>query len=265
MIIYTLYKKTHNKTGLQYLGYTKQEDPHKYLGSGIVWNWHIEKHGYDVTTEILFQTEDRTQIKTMGQYYSRLWNIIEEVDKHGKRTWANLKEEDGQGGSMPGKLNGMYGKTFWNNGIIQVGSDVCPGDDWVQGRINGPTKGKSWWNNGIESTMAELAPGPDWSLGRLSGSVWWTNGTEEKKLQESPGPEWYAGRLKTNSIKGYKVYNNGTEETRAKNCPGPLWKAGALTGKTTGRKHYNNGVINKMFKEYPGNGWVLGYSKSLSR
>jgi len=31
-----LYKKTHNETGLQYLGKTIR-DPHKYPGSGLYW------------------------------------------------------------------------------------------------------------------------------------------------------------------------------------------------------------------------------------
>jgi len=52
MTIYYLYIKTHNITGLKYLGYTKRKDPYKYKGSGDYWTKHINKHGYDVTTEI---------------------------------------------------------------------------------------------------------------------------------------------------------------------------------------------------------------------
>jgi len=51
MTIY-LYLKTHNKTGLKYLGKTIQ-NPYKYQGSGEYWIPHIKKHGYDVTTKIL--------------------------------------------------------------------------------------------------------------------------------------------------------------------------------------------------------------------
>jgi len=43
-----LYLKTHNITGLKYLGKTTQE-PHKYWGSGIDWLLHIKKYGYNVT------------------------------------------------------------------------------------------------------------------------------------------------------------------------------------------------------------------------
>lgn len=42
MTIY-LYLKTHNKTGLKYLGKTVSVDPHLYQGSGTIWRRHIKK------------------------------------------------------------------------------------------------------------------------------------------------------------------------------------------------------------------------------
>lgn len=103
MTIY-LYKKTHNKTGLNYLGKTTQ-DPFTYKGSGKRWGNHINKHGYDVTTEILRECQTNEEVKEWGLYYSALWNIVE------SREWANLKEEYGDGGGIRGEGNGMYGKT----------------------------------------------------------------------------------------------------------------------------------------------------------
>jgi len=97
MIIY-LYKKTHNKTGLQYLGKTKSTNPHLYQGSGTYWTDHINVHGYDVTTEILRECSSNEEVKEWGIYYSQLWNIVDERDEFGKKTWANLKEETGDGG-----------------------------------------------------------------------------------------------------------------------------------------------------------------------
>jgi hypothetical protein len=90
MTIY-LYKKTHNQTGLQYLGKT-EKDPHLYQGSGKRWLPHIKKHGNDVTTEILKECTTNDEVKEWGLYYSRLWNIVENDD------WANLTEEGGEGG-----------------------------------------------------------------------------------------------------------------------------------------------------------------------
>lgn len=90
MTIY-LYKKTHNKTGLQYLGKTSRKDPHKYKGSGKYWKRHIKKHGYDVSTEILRECQTNEEVKEWGLYYSNLWDIVESVN------WANFKPETGDG------------------------------------------------------------------------------------------------------------------------------------------------------------------------
>jgi transposase len=72
MSIIYLYKKIHNKTGLQYLGKTISSDPHKYQGSGTHWKKHIKKHGYDVTTEILRECFSKEEVKEWGLYYSKL-------------------------------------------------------------------------------------------------------------------------------------------------------------------------------------------------
>lgn len=87
-----LYVKTHNTTGLKYLGKTSAVNPYSYKGSGKYWTNHIKKHGYNVTTEILFQSTDSAEIKQQGLHYSKLWNIVE------SKEWANLKEESGDGG-----------------------------------------------------------------------------------------------------------------------------------------------------------------------
>lgn len=86
-----LYVKTHNKTGLKYLGTTKQ-DPYKYVGSGIRWRNHLKKHGIDISTEILCESLDASYIRQQGIYYSQLWNIVDSQE------WANLKIEEGDGG-----------------------------------------------------------------------------------------------------------------------------------------------------------------------
>ena len=98
MTIYYLYIKTHNITGLKYLGYTKQ-DPCKYKGSGKHWTNHIKKHGYDVTTEILKECSTKDEIKEWGLYYSNIWDIVEAKNEQGDKIWANLKPEEGDGGT----------------------------------------------------------------------------------------------------------------------------------------------------------------------
>ena len=91
MTIY-LYVKTHRKTGLKYLGKTKQKDPHQYRGSGKYWKDHIKKHGYDVDTEILRECQSNEEVRQWGLYYSELWQVV------ASNKWANLKEESGDGG-----------------------------------------------------------------------------------------------------------------------------------------------------------------------
>jgi len=91
-----LYVKTHNKTGLKYLGKTVR-NPYSYKGSGTRWINHIKKHGNDVKTQILFETNDKEKLKEIGLYYSELWNIVESNE------WANIKPENGDGGGAKGK------------------------------------------------------------------------------------------------------------------------------------------------------------------
>ena len=125
MSIY-LYKKTHRKTGLKYLGKTKSTDPHAYPGSGLYWTRHLNEHGYDYDTEIIKECQSNEEIREWGLYYSKLWNIVE------SKEWANLKPEYGDGGyeshteeirkrmkenhaDVSGSNNPMYGKKGTNN------------------------------------------------------------------------------------------------------------------------------------------------------
>jgi DNA-binding NtrC family response regulator len=85
-----LYKKTHKITGMQYLGVTTQ-NPFRYTGSGLEWKQHIKQYGNYVTTEILFESENRIEIREKGLYYTCLWNIIESSE------FANNWREDGHG------------------------------------------------------------------------------------------------------------------------------------------------------------------------
>ncbi|HET8688350.1 MAG TPA: hypothetical protein VFM18_17205 [Methanosarcina sp.] len=89
--MYSLYVKTHNKTGLKYLGQTSQ-NPHEYTGSGLRWLNHLAVHGNDVTTEVIFESEDKIEIGSKGKYYSQLWNVVEDYN------WANIVPEEGSGG-----------------------------------------------------------------------------------------------------------------------------------------------------------------------
>jgi hypothetical protein len=100
-----LYIKIHNKTGLKYLGKTIKSDVHKYKGSGQYWKKHIKKNGYDVSTYVIYQTQDPEQFEKVATFYSSIFNIVE------SKEWANFCMETGKGAGMIGSRNGMYGRT----------------------------------------------------------------------------------------------------------------------------------------------------------
>jgi hypothetical protein len=89
--------KTHNITGLKYLCKTSKSDYHKYTGSGIYWKDHLKLHGRDFTTELLKECKNNEEVRIWGQYYSTLWNVVNAKDSVGKKIWANLVPEEGQG------------------------------------------------------------------------------------------------------------------------------------------------------------------------
>lgn len=86
-----LYIKTHNITGLKYLGKTVQ-DPYTYKGSGKRWLNHLKKHGNNVTTEIIGQFTTIEELKQVSIPLSENLNIVD------SKQWANLRPESGDGG-----------------------------------------------------------------------------------------------------------------------------------------------------------------------
>jgi len=96
--MYYLYVKTHNKTGLKYLGQTIR-NPFKYKGSGKRWQNHINFHGYDVITSILLITEIKQEMIDTAIFFSNLFNIVKSNE------WANIVAETGNGfGSEQSKM-----------------------------------------------------------------------------------------------------------------------------------------------------------------
>ncbi len=91
MSIYSLYIKTHNQTGLKYLGRTIKEDVCNYRGSGKHWIRHIKKHGYDVTTDILSRCKTLEELECCGLFFSKMFDVVASPE------WANLIPESGDG------------------------------------------------------------------------------------------------------------------------------------------------------------------------
>jgi hypothetical protein len=84
--------KTHNKTKLKYLCKCTNRDPYKYKGSGVYWKRHLKDHGSDITTEVIFQTEDLNEFNSACLRYSKEFNVKDSDE------WANLIEENGLDG-----------------------------------------------------------------------------------------------------------------------------------------------------------------------
>ena len=93
MTIY-LYVKTHNKTGLKYLGKTTK-DPYTYLGSGVDWKIHLKEYGKPHSTQVIRECQTNQELNKWGRYYSNLWNVSESLD------WANRIPETGGGNCRP--------------------------------------------------------------------------------------------------------------------------------------------------------------------
>jgi hypothetical protein len=116
MTIYYLIVKTHKITGLKYLCQTKRQNPHEYLGSGTHWKRHLNKHGTDIFTEIIRECQSKDELTKWGLHYSELWNVVAAKNEHGKKIWANLKPESGEGG-MTDEIHARGEKTKKENGI----------------------------------------------------------------------------------------------------------------------------------------------------
>jgi hypothetical protein len=95
--------KTHSVTGLKYLCITKK-DPYKYNGSGLYWQKHLKEHGTSHTTEVLMECSSKDEVREWGLYYSHLWDVVRARDESGRKIWANLKPEEGDGAAS-GEFN----------------------------------------------------------------------------------------------------------------------------------------------------------------
>lgn len=195
-----LYVKTHNKTGLKYLGKTSQPNPFAYKGSGKYWRLHLKKHGNDVSTEILFESNDNDEIKRVGLYYSHLWNIVDSND------WANLKPESGDGGGFgaqnsPAYLEAMKarkGIPTWNAGLTKyTNQSLAEASAKKKGRPthNKGKPGKSRIPDADECRRRVATRRAKNAYGQSKGLKWFNNGVEEKMLAEAPNNTWTQGRI----------------------------------------------------------------------
>ena len=99
-----VYEKTHNATGKKYVGISTR-DTDKYVGSGTAWKEHLEEHGYDIKTEILYTTSSQSDLTEFCDAYSKEKNIVESDE------YLNIVAE--RGGSLGGEANPNYKNGRW--------------------------------------------------------------------------------------------------------------------------------------------------------
>ena len=186
-----LYVKTHQKTGLKYLGMTTKSDPHKYKGSGKMWCQHLKQHGAIYTTEILFESTSRNEIKEKGTYYSRLWNVVKSDQ------WANLKVESGDGGWTPAP-----GREPWNKGVPMDSCQKEKISNTRKGRFTGennPFYGKSHESD-VKELISQLNKGrifdPDTIAARNKKQTGIPKPTVSARLKGKPKTEEHKEKIR---------------------------------------------------------------------
>lgn len=95
MALYLLIKE-HVDTGLKYLCKhvaSSVSECEEYKGSGVYWKKHLKKYGNNVKTICLFVTEDKEEFSKVAKNYSKKFNVSS------SNKWANLCDEEGQGGN----------------------------------------------------------------------------------------------------------------------------------------------------------------------
>lgn len=126
MKTHKLMVKTHLKSGLKYLCYTRTDgmEYDNYKGSGILWKKHLKKYGDNIKTELIFETTDKDEFRKVAIEKSIEFNIVNSNE------WANLKIEEGDGGDT------VSNKRWITDGNVDkyINKDLPIPEGWQTGR-----------------------------------------------------------------------------------------------------------------------------------
>lgn len=128
--------KTHDITKMKYLCYTQSsgETYDSYKGSGKLWKNHLKKYGDNITTELIYETDNYEDFKSVAKQKSIEFDIVNSSE------WANLKLEEGDGGDT------VSNKKWITNGTTDkyINKDLELPNGWYYGRskcvFNDPQK-----------------------------------------------------------------------------------------------------------------------------
>lgn len=197
MTIYTLYIKTHEVTGLKYLGQTTK-DAYKYKGSGIDWKKHIQEHGNTVITKILYMGGDREEMKKLGRYYSMLWNV------HISDEWANRIPETGGGASPSEETRKILREKH-------IGKKKPTRTEEHKKNISAATKGKSKpkTSEGLKKWYS-TNPNRENAIDKQKESLkeWYKNNPEKTKEKGKKIKEYYKNNPKKLSERTQKIHDS---------------------------------------------------------
>lgn len=115
---YRLMIKTHNATNLKYLCITKREKYEEYLGSGTEWRKHLKKYGNDISTSVLFCSEDYPEFLEACLYYSALYDVALNEE------FANVIPERGYDNYMGFNIGESNLTTWWKYATEEVKREV---------------------------------------------------------------------------------------------------------------------------------------------
>lgn len=193
MITY-LYHKRHVKTGLNYFGKTTR-DPYNYVGSGVYWKKHLEKHGKEIETIQVWKFYNVEECKNFAIEFSIKNSIVESSD------WANLAIENGIDGQVLGykygprsdetkklikesiiKSNSSRSKKLKGKNNPMYGKEVT---SITKKKLSESHKNKVWWTNGIDCKMSIICPSEGYVRGRLDKSHK-NNLPQNSKLVKTP-------------------------------------------------------------------------------
>lgn len=196
--------KEHMDTELKYLCITKKEDYEQYLGSGVYWKNHLKKHGKNIRTTLLFESDDYSEFVNRCKHYSNYYDVVN------SKEFANQIPEAGYDNSD--EHNSICGCVLWwgvatdkqKKAVIDKRNKSIKLNHWSKSDnaedisllISSIKKEKvSKLSECDRLNMTENA--------RLAKENWWNNITDEEKGV-------YLNKLKTSSNNRFS--NMSTEE-----------------------------------------------------